>query len=114
MARKADVRRKISQELGSDTAKEFDELYSTIKKTYHKIELISSDQVDNYLWIEDGTAGGRWGIGFLAEDTSDLMDKMRMKLDKLREKAREHRKTFPMMYRNHPYPNNHLFESDNW
>ena len=111
MARKVDVRKAISQELGVDKAKEFDNLYSTIKQSSGDIVLIESGH--NILELEDMDHDSElivmsgW-IGFRCDDPPMLIAVMRGWVKQLQEKAVSHRKKYPSMYSRTPYPNSHL------
>lgn len=123
MARKVEVRRQISQELGVETAKEFDELYAKIKKSSGDIVLIEEGHHLTEVYVDEGGdisggsyikegdnwTGGRGWVGVRCDDVEVLMDEMRNEVERLKENALQHRKDYPHMYRRHPHLNNHLF-----
>lgn len=104
MARKVDVRKSIREELGLDTAKEFDSLYIKLKGSHGEIRFVEGKPNLDTVTVGDNH------IRYCSDNPTKLMEEMRKEVEKLREEAREHRKTYPMIYRKHPYPNEHLFQ----
>ena len=111
MAYKVKVRRSIRKQLGLETAKEFDKLYSMIKRSCGDIVLIEEGHhlLDGYMKEDDESTGGRGWVGFRCDDPSKLMEIFRSEVERLRENALKSRVENPDMYDRHPHLDDHLF-----
>ena len=102
MARKADVRKAISQELGSEKAKAFDRLYRKLK-TKHGSVRFAEDTNEPILTGENY-------VRFAVIEPNSILDNMIVEVHRLQEEAIDHRRKYPCLYGQNPHRNAYLFE----
>ena len=101
--RKADVRRGISQLIGSNHAKAFDRLYAKLKQHYGGVRF--TDKIKSEPIIREDNF-----VRFVFLDPEQILDNMIWEVAQLKEKAIEHRAKYPSIYAKDPHRNAYLFD----